>query len=75
MVDGAFVQNSPTLPNFLYNNLILKKFYRKLVQKSGYEKGIEKGKEEIAKKMKDKGTDIDTIVEITGLNKEQIECL
>lgn len=43
------------------------------------EKGMEKGKKEktleIAKKMKDKGILIETIKEITGLNKEEIEKL
>lgn len=48
---------------------------RKQVQNNGFTNGLAKGKEEIAKKLKDKGTDIDTIVEITGLTKEQIESL
>ncbi len=39
------------------------------------EKGMAKGKSEDALKMKQKGFDIDTIAEITGLSKEQIERL
>lgn len=35
-------------------------------------KGIKKGKLETAKKMLEKGMDIDTIVEVTGLSKEEI---
>ena len=41
----------------------------------GYEVGEEKGKKEIAKKMKDKGMDIESIIEITGLTKQEIEKL
>lgn len=39
------------------------------------EKGMEKGKKEDARKMKEKGFDIDTISEITGLSREEIERL
>ena len=38
-------------------------------------KGIEEGKKEIAKKMKEKGTEIEYIIEITGLTEEEIEAL
>ena len=49
----------------------------------GIEKGIEKGREEgkkystliIAKAMKDKGMDASTIIELTGLNEEEINNL
>ena len=41
----------------------------------GEKKGIAKEKNEIAKKMKDKGMDIETIVELTGLTKEEVEKL
>ena len=49
----------------------------------GIEKGIEKGREEgkkystliIAKAMKDKGMDANTIMELTGLSIEEIENL
>ncbi len=53
----------------------------------GIEKGIEKGREEgreegkkystliIAKAMKDKGMDANTIIELTGLNEEEINNL
>ena len=39
----------------------------------GLEKGIEQEKRMLAKKMKDKDMQIDEIVEITGLTKEEIE--
>ena len=38
-------------------------------------KDVEKKTKEIAKKMKEKGLDIETIVEITGLSKEEIKSL
>ena len=42
-------------------------------------KGLEEGKteerKEIAKKMKEKGTDITYIIEITGLTEEEIKAL
>ena len=41
----------------------------------GLEKGIEQEKRKLAKKMKDKDMQIDEIVEITGLTKEEIEKL
>ena len=45
----------------------------------GIEKGIEKGKKYstliIAKAMKDKGMDANTIIELTGLNEEEINNL
>ena len=41
----------------------------------GEKKGISKEKNEIAKKMKNKGMDTETIVELTGLTKEEIEKL
>jgi predicted transposase/invertase (TIGR01784 family) len=48
-------------------------------EKVGMEKGMEKGiikeKKKIAKKMKEKGTAIDVISEITGLSKEEIDKL
>ena len=56
---------------------------QKAIEDAGYDKGYDSGtlegkKErsiEIAKKMKAKKTDIDYIVEITGLTKEEIEKL
>ena len=42
-------------------------------KEEGIAEGIAEGKKAIAKKMKEKGTDINTIVEITGLTKEEIE--
>ena len=41
----------------------------------GIELGIEQNQKDVAKKLKDKGVDIDFIVEITGLSKEDIENL
>ena len=41
----------------------------------GRKEGKIEGKIEIAKKMKTKGMDVDTIIEITGLSKEEIEKL
>ena len=43
--------------------------------KQGLEQGIGKGYREIAKKMKGKGKDINEIIELTGLSKEEIEKL
>ena len=41
----------------------------------GIEQGIEQNQKDVAKKLKHKGVDIDFIVEITGLSKEDIENL
>jgi predicted transposase/invertase (TIGR01784 family) len=50
---------------------------RKVVRELDREEGVKKGREErnkeIAKKMKDKGTGIEIISDITGLSKEEIE--
>ena len=43
--------------------------------KAGKQDGIEENKQEIAKKMKAKGYDIKTIIELTGLKREIIESL
>ena len=56
---------------------------QKAIEDAGYDKGYDSGtlegkKErsiEIAKKMKSKKMDIDDIIEITGLTKEEIEKL
>ena len=56
---------------------------RSMAYNEGMEKGIEKGKSdgiaqrnfEIAKKMKEKKMDINTIVELTGLTIEQVESI
>ncbi|MCP5047452.1 MAG: hypothetical protein GY940_09795 [bacterium] len=45
---------------------------RKEGEKKGIKKGIKEGKLEMAKRMKEKGMDIDTIAEISGLSNEQI---
>lgn len=44
-------------------------------RKEGEKAGAKKKQLEIAKMMKNKGMDVDTIVEITGLSKEEIEKL
>ena len=44
-------------------------------EKRGKEEGEKEKQQEIAKKMKEKGIDISTIIEITGLKKEEIEKL
>ena len=44
-------------------------------EKRGKEEGKKEKQQEIAKKMKEKGIDISTIIEITGLKKEEIEKL
>ncbi len=41
----------------------------------GRKEGSEKSKLEIAKNLKQKGMDIDTIAEVTGVSKEEIEKL
>ena len=43
--------------------------------KDGRQKGIEEKQQEIAKKMKAKGYNIETIIELTGLKREVIEGL
>jgi predicted transposase/invertase (TIGR01784 family) len=47
----------------------------KVGEMKGEEKGREERDKEIAKKMKDKGTEIELISEITGLPREVIEKL
>ena len=42
---------------------------------NGLEEGIKQGYREIAKKMKNKGKDINEIIELTGLSKQEIEKL
>ena len=42
-------------------------------KKKGIEEGQQKKSKEIAKKMLEKNVDIETIEEITGLTKEEIE--
>ena len=44
-------------------------------KKNGIIEGKAERNNEIAKKMKDKGMDIETIVELTGLTREEIEKL
>ena len=48
---------------------------RKQGMKLGKEQGVNQGKKEIAKRMIQKGKNIDEIVEMTGLSKEEIERL
>ena len=44
-------------------------------RRKGLEEGEERSKKEIAKKMKEKGTDIKFIQEVTGLTEEEINAL
>ena len=44
-------------------------------RRKGIEEGKKQDRKEIAKKMKEKGTDITYIIEITGLTEEEIEAL
>lgn len=37
--------------------------------------GLEKGKKDVAKKMKQENIDLELIIKVTGLSKEQIEDL
>ena len=41
-------------------------------KEDGIEKGMEKGFENVARDMKNKGFDIDTIIELTGLTRDKI---
>lgn len=55
--------------------------YQNALRESGYDegiedgikKGVEQGKKDVAKKMLDNNIDIDMIIKITGLTREQIE--
>ena len=55
------------------NNRILEKNLENLKKRKAYEDGEEASKIEIAKKMLEKGEEIEYIIEITGLTKNQIE--
>ncbi len=48
---------------------------QKEAQRIGEKRGRQEEKIEMAKKMKDKGTDVEFISEITGLSREEIERL
>ncbi len=48
---------------------------KKAIRAAGYDKGVEDGIIEVAKKMLQQGISIETIVECTGLKKEEIEKL
>ena len=48
---------------------------REVGEKIGEKRGEQRKQQEIAKKMKEKGIEIETIVEITGLTKEEIVAL
>ena len=41
-------------------------------KEDGIKKGMEKGFENVARDMKNKGFDIDTIIELTGLTRDKI---
>ena len=46
-----------------------------MLKQEGLEEGEAKSKNEIAKKMKDEGTEIEFISKVTGLSKEEVEAL
>lgn len=48
--------------------------YEKGVEK-GIEKGVEKGIEKVARNMKDTGVAVDVIMQVTGLQREEVEAL
>lgn len=56
---------------------------QKTIEDGGFYKGLEQGikkgsiekSKEIAKRMKEKGIDVETIVEIASLSKEEVEDL
>lgn len=62
-----------------YDRAAEKYYAEKIGREEGMKQGMKQGKKderiEIAKKMKNKGIDIDSIIEITGLLKEEIEKL
>ena len=45
------------------------------IEEAGYDKGLKAGVNQIAKKMKEENLNIDTIIRLTGLTKEEIENL
>ncbi|KYD29208.1 hypothetical protein B4113_2362 [Geobacillus sp. B4113_201601] len=57
-----------------YEQRGMKKGIEKGMEK-GMEKGIEKGKMDVAKRMLEKGYDVPTICELTGLPVEAVEKL
>ena len=43
--------------------------------KLGHKQGLQEEKEKVAKKMKEEGIDVEVIIKVTGLTKEQIESI
>ena len=52
---------------------LMYKMDKEAVEAAGYDKGREKEREEIARKMLEQNIPIETIIECTGLTKEEIE--
>ena len=48
---------------------------RRTVLREAKKNGLEKGKKDVAKKMKQENIDLELIIKVTGLSKEQIEDL
>ena len=81
----SFISENPLLD--VYKIKEAEEYFQKETLHREWEKGIEKGREEgreegkkystliIAKAMKDKGMDASTIMELTGLNEEEIKNL
>ncbi len=67
----AEIANFTDEQKFAYDQSI--KYYRDL--KNSLEKSFDDGKKEVAKNARRKGLDIDLIIELTGLSKEEIENL
>jgi predicted transposase/invertase (TIGR01784 family) len=53
----------------------IKKAAEKIGMKKGRKEGLKEGKIEMARKLKEKGFDIEVISETSGLSKEEIEKL
>ena len=77
----SFISENPLLD--VYKIKEAEEYFQRETLHREWEKGIEKGREEgkkystliIAKAMKDKGMDANTIMELTGLNEEEIKNL
>jgi predicted transposase/invertase (TIGR01784 family) len=66
------VMENDDVSDALYN-AVMDRNLEMLKKRKAYEDGKEEGKLEMAKKLKEKGMDIEEIVEVTGLTKEEIE--
>lgn len=73
--DEAFKRRVELMEKYERDMNSAKYYGRELGIAEGIKKGEEKKNIEIAKKMLNKKIDLDTIMEITGLSKEEIEKL